>query len=250
MADYIESAQSWEFEPVPAILQDFGQPPNGDDQPQDPFYGLLMLRRSLSQAATELNYQLRFPLYDFACVWYLKQKNRLTSEKLAELFPAEEMDLLIEIVNAVSDTSWGTIGKAVLGIFDKHLGENFRLYLQRRELKEADVQEIRGMDAETELIHELPRYLAQDLNAAMSQKNAPTRIVLFFDTHEAFWGEQRQKTGILYFQRDEWLRYFLAELELQAGIVAVIAGREAPRWEEADNFPIPQQYINNQLVSH
>ncbi|MBD2297204.1 tetratricopeptide repeat protein [Nostoc sp. FACHB-190] len=250
VAEYIESAQTWEFQPVPAILQDFGLAPNGDDQPQDPFYGLLMLRRSLARAATELNYRLRFPLYDFACVWYLKQKNRLTREKLAELFPAEEMDLLIEIVNAVSETSWGAIGKTVLGIFDKHLGENFRLYLQRRGLQEADVKEIRRMDAETELINELPRYLAQDLNVAMLQQKAPPRIVLFFDTHEAFWGSQRQQTGILYFQRDEWLRYFLAELELSRGIVAVIAGREAPRWEEADNFSIPQQYIDTQLVSH
>ncbi|MBD2596452.1 tetratricopeptide repeat protein [Nostoc spongiaeforme FACHB-130] len=250
VAEDIEFAHSWEFEQVPAILQDFGLAPNGDDQPQDPFYGLLMLRRSLARAATELNYRLRFPLYDFACVWYLKQKNRLTPEKLQEWFPSEEVDLLIEIGNAISGTSWGTIGKAVFGIFDKHLGENFQLYLQRRGLKEAEVQEIRGMDAETELINELPRYLAQDLNVAMLQKKAPPRIVLFFDTHEAFWGSQRQQTGILYFQRDEWLRYFLAELELQAGIVAVIAGREAPHWEEADNFSIPQQYIDTQLVSH
>ncbi|ALF54299.1 hypothetical protein ACX27_17930 [Nostoc piscinale CENA21] len=250
VAEDIEFAHSWEFEQVPAILQDFGLAPNGDDQPQDPFYGLLMLRRSLARAATELNYRLRFPLYDFACVWYLKQKNRLTPEKLQEWFPSEEVDLLIEIGNAISGTSWGTIGKAVFGIFDKHLGENFQLYLQQRKLNETDVQEIRRMDAETELINELPRYLAQDLNVAMLQKKAPPRIVLFFDTHEAFWGSQRQQTGILYFQRDEWLRYFLAELELSRGIVAVIAGREAPRWEEADNFPIPQQYIDTQLVSH
>ncbi|OCQ96087.1 hypothetical protein BCD64_12080 [Nostoc sp. MBR 210] len=250
VAEDIEFAHSWEFEQVPAILQDFGLAPNGDDQPQDPFYGLLMLRRSLARAATELNYRLRFPLYDFACVWYLKQKNRLTPEKLQEWFPSEEVDLLIEIGNAISGTSWGTIGKAVFGIFDKHLGENFQLYLQQRKLNETDVQEIRRMDAETELINELPRYLAQDLNVAMLQKKAPPRIVLFFDTHEAFWGSQRQQTGILYFQRDEWLRYFLAELELSRGIVAVIAGREAPHWEEADNFPIPQQYIDTQLVSH
>ncbi|MBD2380941.1 hypothetical protein H6G39_14025 [Trichormus variabilis FACHB-319] len=250
IADYIESADNDQCDLVPAILQDFGLQPNGDDQPQDPFYGLLMLRRSLSRAATELGYRLRFPLYDFACVWYLKQKNRLTREKLAELFPSEEMDLLIEIVNAVSDTSWGTIGKAVFGIFNKHLGENLLLHWQKRGLKKEDIEEIRGMDAETELMNELPRYLAQDLSAAMSQEKAPPRIVLFFDTHEAFWGGQRQQTGILYFQRDEWLRYFLAELDLKAGIVAVIAGRETPRWAQADNFQIPQKYIDIQLVNH
>lgn len=248
VAEYIEDlAESWEFAEVPAISQDFGLSPNGDDQPQDPFYGLLMLRRKLSRAATELKYRLRFPLYDFACIWYLKQKNRLTTEKLKELFPAEELDLLIEIGNAVSDTSWGTIGKAVLGIFNKHLGENFILHLQQRGIKAEDVQEIRRMDAETELINELPRYLAQDLNAAMSQEKAPKRIVLFFDTHEAFWGYQRNLPDTLFFQKDEWLRYFLAELELKAGIVAVVAGREAPRWDKAENFPI--NHLDNQLVN-
>ncbi|BAZ27892.1 TPR repeat protein [Cylindrospermum sp. NIES-4074] len=249
VTDYIEDlADSWEFAQVPAISQDFGLSPNGDDQPQDPFYGLLMLRRKLSRAATELNYRLRFPLYDFACIWYLKQKNRLTPEKLTELFPAEELDLLIEIGNAVSETSWGTIGKAVLGIFNKHLGENFVLYLQQRGIKAEDLQEIRQMDAETELINELPRYLAQDLNAAMSQKKAPQRIVLFFDTHEAFWGYQRNLPDTLFFQKDEWLRYFLAELELKAGIIAVVAGREAPRWNQAENFPIHN--LDTHLVNH
>ncbi|MBD2384855.1 tetratricopeptide repeat protein [Cylindrospermum sp. FACHB-282] len=248
IAEYIEElADSWQFVPIPAVLQDFGSRPNGDDQPQDPFYGLLVLRRSLSRAATKLNYHLQFPLYDFACIWYLQQKNRLTPEKLKELFPPEEFDLLIEIGNAVSETSWGTIGKSVLGIFSKYLGENFVLYLQQRGIKAEDVQEIRQMDAETELINELPRYLAQDLNAAMFQKNAPGRIVLFFDTHEAFWSYQRNLPDTLFFQKDEWLRYFLAELELKAGIVAVIAGREAPRWTQAKNFPI--HHLDTQLVN-
>ncbi|MCX7596259.1 MAG: hypothetical protein N2235_21380, partial [Fischerella sp.] len=254
IVEYIEFADTWEFTPVPAILQDFGLPPNGDDKPQDPFYGLLMLRRNLSRAARELlNYRLRFPLYDFACIWYLHQKHRLSSEKLKELFPEEEIELLVEIVNAVSNTSWVAIAKAVLSIFSKHLGENFYLYLQQRGLKEEDVQEIRQMDVDTELIFELPRLLAQDLNAAMSSPKTPEkpeRIVLFFDTHEAFWGIQRDLSNTLYFQRDEWLRYLLAELELSSGIVAVVAGREAPRWQEADNYSIPQEYLDTQLVNH
>ncbi|MBK1987511.1 tetratricopeptide repeat protein [Sphaerospermopsis aphanizomenoides BCCUSP55] len=251
VAEYIEDlADVWEFTPIPAVLQDFGLKGTGDEQPQDPFYGLLMLRRKLSSAATKLKSRLQFPLYDFACVWYLKQKNRLTTEKLKELFPAEELDLLIEIVNAVSDTSWGTIVKAVLGIFNKHLGENFILQLQKRGIKAEDLQEICQMDVDTELINELPRYLAQDLNAAMTQQNAPERIVLFFDTHEAFWGYQRNLPDPLFFQKDEWLRYFLAELALESGIVAVVAGREIPRWEQAENFPIPQKYLDIRLVNH
>ncbi len=251
VADEIQEATDWDnVKQVPAVLHDFGQPPRGDDQPQDPFYGLLMLRRNLANAAAELHYRLRFPLYDFACVWYLHQKNRLSLEKLNELFPAEEIDCLIEIADAVSGTSLGAVGKAVLAIFSKHLGQHFLLSLQQRRLKEDEVRQIRQMDAETELINELPRLFAQDLNAAMSQPQAPERIVLFFDTHEAFWGEQRNLQGDRFFIRDEWLRYLLAELELSSGIVAVVAGREPPRWHQATRWKMDREFLDTQLVYH
>jgi tetratricopeptide (TPR) repeat protein len=84
----------------------------------------------------------------------------------------------------------------------------------------------------------------------MEQPKAPPRIVLFFDTHEAFWGQQRQIRGDLFFQRDEWLRCLLAELELAAGIVTVVAGREKPRWAEARKQRIPSEYLDSQSVGH
>jgi tetratricopeptide (TPR) repeat protein len=37
---------------------------------------------------------------------------------------------------------------------------------------------------------------------------------------------------------------------LSAGIVAVVAGREKPRWAEATRFAIPQQYLDTHLVGH
>ncbi|MEO1561343.1 MAG: hypothetical protein AAFS12_17550 [Cyanobacteria bacterium J06632_19] len=57
------------FVTVPAVLHDLGLVPNGDDKPQDLFYGLLMLRRNIGIEANKLKYKLRFPLFDFACVW-------------------------------------------------------------------------------------------------------------------------------------------------------------------------------------
>lgn len=117
-------------------------------------------------------------------------------------------------------------------------------------MKKEAIEEIRDMDVDTELIFELPRLLAQDLNAAMTQKDSPERLVLFFDTHEAFWSNQRDVADYRYFQQDKWLRYLLAELEFSHGIVVVIAGREIPRWQDADEFSIPQEHLDIQLVNH
>jgi tetratricopeptide (TPR) repeat protein len=247
VATYIENAKPENYIPVPAVLLDFSQNLIGD-RLKSPFDGLLMLRRNLAEAFADLPYRLRFPLYDFACVWYFYKTGNL--EQAKELLPSEEMDFITGIVDAISDTSYATIAKAVLGVFGKHLGEKFKLYRQKRGLKEEEIKAIQGMEPHTELIDELPRLFAKDLNAAMAQQEKLKRIVLFFDAHEAFWGHQRDLPEEVFFQRDEWLRCLLRALDLDAGIVGVVAGREKPRWAEATQSAIPQQYLDTQLVRH
>ena len=244
------------FHKLPAVLHDFGLAPNSEDKPKDEFYGLLMLRRKIGIEANKLKYKLRFPLFDFACVWYQYQKNRLSKEKLKELFPEEEFELAIQIVDALTLVPYAELFDALLDLFLKYAGENRKqlfVKLQERGLEKEAVEEIREMDIDEELIFELPRLLAEDLNSAMSQKDRkhiPERLVLFFDTHEAFWGSQRNIGNSSYFQQDKWLRYLLAELEFSHGIVVVVAGREIPRWKDADEFPIPQKYLDIQSVNH
>uniref|UniRef100_UPI0039C63306 tetratricopeptide repeat protein n=1 Tax=Calothrix sp. CCY 0018 TaxID=3103864 RepID=UPI0039C63306 len=239
-----------DFDRVPAVLHDFGLAPIGEDKPQDVFYGLLMLRRNIGIEAKKLKYKLRFPLFDFACVWYLHQKRQLSKDRWKELFPEEEFELTMQILDTISNTSWGEMSGAVLNVILKRFGKNKYILLQQRGLKKEAIEEIRVLDIDTELIFELPRLLAQDLNSAMSQKDSPERLVLFFDTHEAFWGNQRNIADYRYFQQDRWLRYFLAELEFSHGIVVVVAGREIPRWQNADEYPISLEHLDIQLVNH
>lgn len=233
-------------EPVPSGLIDFADQPRGEDRPQEAFSALLMLRRDLARHGLCGS----FPLYDYACVWYLHKTGRLTGERLRGLFPAEEMDMLTELANAASGTSWGAMGKAFLNIFAKHSRERFTLYMQRREVDDLQVEEIERMDPERELVGRLPVLFAKDLNTAMHSEGAPKRIVLFFDTHEAFWGSQRNLSSDLSFQRDEWLRLLLGGLDFASGIVAVLAGRDRPRWPEASRVPIPEEFIETQHVGH
>lgn len=237
-------------EPVTCASLDFGMKPVGEDRPQEPFSALLMLRRALAHSARGAGRRLRFPLYDFACVWYLHKTNVLNGDRLRDLFPAEEMEFLGEMVNVVGKTSAGTLGKAVLNLFGKHARAWLALYGQRRRLDEEQVQRIQGMDPESELVAQLPLLFAEDLNVSLSMSGAPEKILLLFDTHDAFWGHQRNLAPELFFERDEWLRSLLGALELSAGVVAVVAGRERPRWAEASRCRIPEEFLEPFLVGH
>ena len=173
-------------ERVPSVLIDFGLAPRDIDQPQDKYYAPLMIRRELAA------FGLKFPLFDFAHVWYLHRKRRLSKDRLKELFPDEEIGFLTTIADAISGHSVGAIAKGIFNLFGKHLGDRYLKYKQSRGLDEGDVEAIRRMDPDRELIDQLPGLLALDINAAMTQPDAPPRLALLFDTHEAFWGEERE----------------------------------------------------------
>jgi tetratricopeptide (TPR) repeat protein len=100
----------------------------------------------------------------------------------------------------------------------------------------------------------LPQLFAKDLNAAMAVKNKPDRLVMLFDTHEKMWDEKRNSQGATFWYQDEWFRRLLRALDYKLGIVVVVAGRDCPvtqlRWPNASKFPIPEDYIDKQLVWH
>jgi hypothetical protein len=254
VAERIEQ-ETWDCTPVPAVLHDFGLQPIGDDGPQDPFYGLLMLRRTLTQAAEQSQHSLKFPLYDFACVWYLHKRGK-SAEQIKQLFPLSEATGLIgSLIDAVTQKPIGSLAAAVINILNSWLGlgEKFNLYLLKRNLTEKQVQEILSLDPDPELINELPELLARDLNEAMRQDwdAKPPRLVLFFDSHDAFWRENSNShLPSQFFFQDQWLRRLLTELDLKAGIVVAVAGREKPRWAEAIYYPISETTLDTQLVWH
>lgn len=97
-SQFIDNIKKEDYKIIPSSILDFGHQPREKDQPQDPFYGLLMLRRKLSTAATELNYRLQFPLFDFACSWYLHNTGKSKTE-INQLFPPEEMELIGIIID-------------------------------------------------------------------------------------------------------------------------------------------------------
>ncbi len=245
----IEKDTQKDYTVMPASMLDFGQQPRGDDQPQDPFYGLLMLRRNLVAKASKLGYKLEFPHYDFAWVWYLQTRGR-SSKDIKNLLPPDEMELIGVIIDALMDSAWGNLVRAALRVLEKYLGFKVGLVWREWGLDEQWLRDLKAMDPDTELIDTLPHWFARDLNEAMKKENAPRRLVLFFDSHETFWGYERSLPDQSFFYKDEWLRCLLSSLELSRGIVVVAAGHEKPRWAEAPRMPIPNHRLDTQFVWH
>jgi tetratricopeptide (TPR) repeat protein len=227
-------------EDVPAAAIDFNPGPGGDDSIQDPISALLTLRRALHHPS------LHFPMFDFACAWHLARGGKLTEQQRQYLFMTEGTKLIAKIIDGISKSLYGAVATTVLAIYNKDLSQWFNLYTRRRGLNKETIKEIQALAPESKLIDRLPQLFAEDLNTAMLIKGAPTKVALFFDAHESFWGIERKLSEELFFQRDEWLRTLLAHLEPSSGIVTVVAGRERPRWAEASKpgTIIPSDYVD------
>lgn len=252
ISEYVAQLDSASYRPVPFAILDFGLKPMGVEQPQDRFYGLLTLRRALGESQSEY-YKLQFPLFDFACVWYLHKKGKSATE-IKSLFPVGDVAGVISLIDLVTKNPIGTIAQTFFGFVSQNLAEKATVYLSKRKLSPDAVKQICQWNIETELIENLSGLLAKDLNVAMLLSDAPDRLVLFFDTHEAFWGNQRTLPTHAYFCKDEWLRRLLRGLDYSLGIVAIVAGRDEPRWSEAKTIlpgtDIPNKFLDIRQVGN
>ncbi len=256
LAAQIEGLKADQHLDVPTVLLDFGLQPLNEVQPKDRFYGLLLLRKALGEAVAG-NYRLRFARYDFACIWYLHSKGKSLDE-IKAMFPLNEfMGLATTTLDAITENPIGALVKAGFDFGAEGWSKKLTLLSAKQSVDKETQQRIRGLDVDRELIDELPKLFAEDLNASMGQKSAAEtktldRLVLLFDTHEAFWGRQRDLPKETYFLRDEWLRKLLRGLDLTSGIIVVVAGRDVPRWEEArlvrPGTEIPGGYVQEEEV--
>jgi tetratricopeptide (TPR) repeat protein len=166
------------------------------------------------------------------------------------------MELLTPVIETFAEFPVVAQAVAVLKGIDKLGGIKRAMKLIQNHLGVSDdkAEEIRRKDIDTELIDCLPTLFARDLNAAMVGKNQPERLVMLFDTHEKLWDEKRSFQGIKFWYQDEWFRRLLRAIDFKAGIVVAVAGRDCPvtqlRWPNASKFPIPEHYIDAQLVGH
>jgi ADP-ribosylglycohydrolase/tetratricopeptide (TPR) repeat protein len=227
---------------LPVARIDFGARPVGENRPQEALAALFMLKRQLAE------HKLAFPRFDFAAITYLHRSGLEISKRLEELFPKKELDIAMQIAKVLLDLPVLRTGLNLLEVVNNNLGDAFsRRRLQWRVPAET-AAEILSLAPEPDLADALPRYFAADLGEALGEARWP-RVVLLFDTHEAFFGEgiSEDPDSFLYAGqqgRDEWFRSLLGNLNLGAGIVPVVAGRVRPRWAHATKARIPERFVD------
>ncbi len=239
--------QSARAEAVPVASLDFGMPPQGIDRPREALPALLMLRRSLA------GHGLHFPYFDFAAVRYLSAMNH-TEAEIKAYFPIDQHGLVGLLIGALSAGGVvappATVAAAALAVFTDQLGPWFARYRLRSHLGLSELEDIQALEPQSELIEELPALFSRDLNTTMAVDQAPKRVVLFFDAHEAFQGESGRSSSVRALGEDEWLRRLLHDLDPSSRIVVVVAGRERPRWPLASATPIARERLDYRLVGH
>lgn len=231
------------FESVPVALLDFHAPVREFEQPTVDYDALLMLRRQLGAFRADGFARLHFPMYDFAAVWYLHKERKLTDDRLHTLFPAEEFDFLKALGGKLADkVPFLDIAAGAFGLGDKYLKERWTLYRKQRKVEPQMLAALMAMDHRDELMLEMPRLFALDLNAALAEAkdDTPRRLVLLLDGHDAFRADSGEEVPFAAgSDRDRWLRKFLRALDLSLGIVPVVTGRRPPLWPDADPAPLP-----------
>ncbi|MEW8560989.1 MAG: hypothetical protein AB2541_02755, partial [Candidatus Thiodiazotropha sp.] len=246
--DGYQSSVTEEHPPIPCIYHDFDREKSGEESPREAWSVLLGLRKELARQ------KLKLPFFDYAVMRYLHIGRGLSRDQIRSMLPMEELDLattLLDLITSPEIPVAGLINK-LLEIFDKHSKTKLALWFAKRGLDEARLDELHRMEPRSDLPDALPQIFGEDLNTAMQLSGAPARLVLMFDSHEAFWGTERHlQSTDAYFQRDAWLRRFLAQLfNPNHRVLVVLAGREPPRWHEAPYDPIPRDYVDTQLVGH
>ncbi len=231
-----ENAKEGKVIEVPTSFIDFSLQVN-----HQPLETLLAIRRNLS------GHGIKFYQFDYACIWYFFKSKQLTGDTIKKYFPAEEFDIL----NTISDyllkseggNKWMTTAKAVLSFIDKHAHQKIGMKLKSAFIDEEKIRYIQNLDFETDLLNELPSFLATDLNNSLETLPSK-RILMLFDTHEALFKTNLFQSDDLLFERDKWLRKLLLELDINRGIIVALTGRDVPKWNEAPHgTSIPNEFL-------
>ena len=233
---------------VPVARIDFGARPVGELRPQECFSALFMLKQQLS------GFRVTTPRFDFAAVTYLHKLGFDLGRRLPELFPRSELGVALDLADALLPVQLMQAGQGLFDALDKRLDDVFTRRRVQRRLSRGDAEEILSLAPEPDLIQQLPRLFAADLRGAVGKDARHSRVVLLFDTHEAFFGEAIADPHALvhadYLMRDEWLRSLLGHLPLEAGVVVVVAGRTRPPWGSAPVAAIPDEFVDSWPVGH
>jgi tetratricopeptide (TPR) repeat protein len=231
-----------QIESIPSVFIDFDQSSTLEYQPKNPLSVARYIRKELSKK------NLKFPLFDYAYVLYLYKTRNLSENNVRDVLCDSGIDLVNELIGIFYDMPGAGV---VLKTLKKLYGNRILVELKKLGVNDKEIlEELHSMDPNGELADILPTILAIDLVESMKAKEAPSRVIMFFDTHESFWENNRDVSDYDYFQKDEWLRTMLNVFQQNCRIVTVMAGREKPKWHEAHTRKISKKRIEAHLIGH
>lgn len=235
----------FEVRPVATALLDLGMRPSDQLRPQEPMSGLFCVKKQFGLAG------IATPQFDFAAVTYLHRTGANVAARVNELFPADEARVAADIIDALSQVPVLSAATGMVNIIDRRMDQAVTRWKYRRRVQPDVIADVLALRPQPDLLDELPRYLAADLNNAL-ESDRHDRLVLFLDTYEAFWGEgaapgPNSLAGEA-LARDEWVRRLIGNLHLHRGAVVVIACRQPPQWHNAPSSAIPERFLEVRRV--
>jgi len=169
-------------------------------------------------------FNITFTSFNIAYIIYLKKSNPNIEISKESLPFVEEGGILasaldiVDNIGGLASLSVDLIKYVGEKVKENHFNSNIRSELTKLEELEADKIEERLID-----------FLTYDIKV-FKEMNPSKKIVIFLDTYESLWGEERKESSIL--TKDIWIRDNLVT-QLK-NVLFVICGREKLRWEEDD----------------
>lgn len=186
---------------------DFKHDGNSIECPKIGAVGLYAIARQLAK------FNVGCPLFTVACFAHFKAWARASDKRDFALLRTEELKALNEAWEASgADSIPGSkFAIAVLDLLRRHANWLFDK-ATGDELAER-AKELGKLNPASELAAMLPALLAEDLNRAVHHDLGPARIVLLFDSHDAFWSRTDSPEAAGHFHlQDRWLRQLLVDL--------------------------------------
>jgi tetratricopeptide (TPR) repeat protein len=227
--------------PFPTAYLDFAVEASSYHRPQDPLFGLLMLRRELAK------FQLRFAIFDFACLIYLHKTAQLTPERIRGLFPMQDRGFIFELADLIQSVPFSEIKKEVFNVISHSYREHFTPYMMHRAANASLCERIQMMKPESELLYELALLFAEELKTAVALQAGPQKIVLFFDSLDAFSGQNTPASQAIHSRRTLWVRHLVHALSDVPGFTLVLASRDDPDWQNL--YPFSEKKKSFQLFN-
>jgi tetratricopeptide (TPR) repeat protein len=175
-------------------------------------------------------YRVKFHLFDIAHAAYWRKVNPQLPLSRDGYSEDSIVTDLLDSFGGLFSINYSSIKRVV-----EKAPDRFKEWTLKRE---KEIANIANMEA-TEIEKKLPNFWANDLSDYL--KLTSSSAVIFIDTYEALWENRRGQGN--FNSKDKWLRDLVAELP---GVLWVICGREALRWEETD--PEWKEYIEQKHI--